>query len=90
MSDVIIVQKTVNQVSVAAAGPQGPAGNGSVTQFTQSTPASTWVISHNLGRAVTAEVFVGGQLVITDVVITDSNTLTVIFASPQTGYVLYS
>jgi len=89
-ADIIVVQATNNLVSVSGSGPQGPAGTGSVHQFTQSSAASTWVITHNLGRAVSAEVFVGDQLVITDTIITDNNTLTIIFASPQTGYVLYS
>jgi hypothetical protein len=89
-ADIIVVQSTTNTVSVSGSGPQGPAGTGSEHQFTQSTPASTWIITHNLGRPVIAQVFVGGQLVTTDTIITDNNTLTVVFASPQSGYVLYS
>lgn len=89
-ADIIVVQATSNQISVSGSGPQGPAGTGSEQQFTQNSPAATWIIVHNLGRPVIAQVFVAGQLVITDTIITDNNTLTVVFASPQTGYVLYS
>lgn len=90
-ADIIIVKQTNNIVGVSATGPQGPAGSGSVHQYTQSTPSASWVIVHNLGRAVSAEVFLNtGEEVITDVINTSTSTLTINFASVQSGYVLYS
>ena len=90
-ADIIVVNQTNNVIGVSAAGPQGPAGSGSVHQYTQATPSASWVIVHNLGRAVSAEVFLNtGEEVITDVINTSTSTLTINFASPQSGYVLYN
>jgi hypothetical protein len=51
--DVIVVQPVINQITVAAPGPQGPAGAfspGNVAYtHTQSVSSATWTINHNLG-----------------------------------------
>ena len=51
--DVIVVQPVINQITVAAPGPQGPAGAftpGNVAYtHTQSVSSATWTIIHNLG-----------------------------------------
>jgi hypothetical protein len=44
--DVIVVQPVINQITVAAPGPQGPAG---AYTHTQSVSSATWTINHNLG-----------------------------------------
>lgn len=73
-------------------GPKGDTGasGGGGNLFTQSSPAATWIIVHNLGRPVLAQVYVAGEGVITDLVDSDANTLTVVFSSPQSGQVVYS
>lgn len=80
-------------VATPSAGPQGPKGDpgAGVLSFTQSTPAATWVVTHNLGRApIVGGVIVGGEYVFANLVQVDSNTLNVVFASPQSGVLMYS
>jgi hypothetical protein len=53
--DNIIVTPVINQITVAAPGPQGPA----VEIFyvhTQGSPSAVWTINHNLGGQPTAVV----------------------------------
>lgn len=57
--------------------------------YTQSVPAATWTIIHNLGQDPSAvSVYVGGVLVFANVDPIDNNTLQVNFASPQVGKVV--
>ena len=71
--DVVIVQPITTSVTVTPIipnitvtapgpqGPQGPAGSGgSFYVHTQNTPASAWVIIHNLNGNPTAVVFDSG------------------------------
>ncbi len=64
--------------------------------FTQTSPASLWTITHNLGVAdLATDTFVdqGGvgvnptKILPQSVVMTDSNTLTITFSTNQTGTV---
>ena len=71
-----------------ATGPTGPAGGS--TRINQSTAASTWILSHSLGRIPVVSVYLStDEYVITDYTVT-INTITVTFPSPQSGYVLIS
>jgi len=85
---VVAVTTSGPQGITGPSGPQGLTGGGTV--YTQTTPASTWVINHNTGRSVSATVYVDGQSVITDVIANNPNTLTIVFATPQIGEVVYS
>lgn len=53
-------------------------------EYTQSTPAATWIITHNLNRFPIVDVYVGGELVETDVDST-SNVTTITFPIPYAG-----
>lgn len=83
-----------NTLTISAPGPQGPPGPsgpaGGASSFVQSSPASTWVVTHNLGRTPILEVYVGGVQVVPDVIVTSLNVATVVFATPQTGEVVYT
>lgn len=60
MSEVIIVQPIIPNVTITAPGPQGPAGAFSPSDIaythTQAIASSTWTINHNLGFNPTAVV----------------------------------
>lgn len=53
MTDNIIVTPVINQITVAAPGPQGPAGTFTPSDIaythTQSVSSATWTINNNLG-----------------------------------------
>ncbi len=55
----------------------------------QSVPNASWVISHTFNREPDVAVYVGGQEVDADVAATVT-TVTVTFASPQTGVAILS
>lgn len=68
-------------------GPPGPAGTGSA-KYSFNSPGATWTSSHPLGREPMVQVFLtGGDAVIADIY-TSTTDFSVVFASPQTGYVL--
>lgn len=57
--------------------------------FEQTTPASTWVVAHNLGRRpASIEVYVGACSVIANPVHITDNLLEVCFSAPYTGKVV--
>ncbi len=68
------------------AGPPGPPGAG-FTYFTyvQSTPSSSWLIPHNLGRNPSVTIVVAGQMILTDVEYPDLNNVLVIWPAPTLG-----
>lgn len=67
-------------------GPQGPSGPiGSVYHHTQSTPATTWVVNHNLGFHPHVSVWVGAVEVSAEVVNITTNIVHVLFDEPMTG-----
>lgn len=77
---------------VGPAGPPGPGGV-SATTFHQNTPATRWVIVHDLGRApLGLDVFDGAGVLreLAAVVNEDSNTTSVTFLTPTVGSVVYS
>lgn len=68
-------------------GPPGPAGTGSA-KYSFNGAGATWTSSHPLGREPMVQVFLtGGDAVIADIH-ASSTDFSVVFASPQTGYVL--
>jgi hypothetical protein len=58
--DNIIVTPIINQITVAAPGPQGPPGVFTSSDIfyvhTQGSPSATWTINHNLNGNPTAVV----------------------------------
>jgi hypothetical protein len=67
----------------------GGGGSSSATIWNQTTPASTWIVAHDLARLPVVTIYVGGQVVLVQV---DSTTtqVTVTFPSPQTGTLVIS
>lgn len=54
--------------------------------YNQVALASTWVITHNLGKYPSVDIVdSGGNIVWPDIQYTDTNTVTVVFASPTSG-----
>lgn len=70
----------------AVIGPTGSGGSGA--QRINASLASTWILSHSIGRIPIVQVYIGsGEQVIADVVASDTQ-ITVVFGSPQQGFVL--
>lgn len=64
----------------AIGGPAEPA-----FQFTQSAPASTWIITHNLGRFPYVDIYVDNEIVEADVE-SSANVTTITFPIPYAGH----
>lgn len=99
MSDRIVVvrERSIAAISASgvqgAPGPQGPPGppGGGAYLHIQDTPASVWVIDHNLGHAVhTTLIDDNGIVMHADVTHGTVNQTTVSFANPKTGSVVFS
>lgn len=92
----VVVRKPIqSKIEVAASGPQGPPGprgpaGGETLTFEQLTPAATWIIQHNLGRAPLIDLYIAGELAEADVIASDANTTTIIFSQPHAGIAVYS
>lgn len=96
----VAVTKRDFALDVTAPGPQGPSGldgergpagaaGGSVFLFAQEVASSTWVINHNVGRAVAVVLFDDdGNVVQSDIEHGTSNQATVTWSSPTTGTAL--
>lgn len=69
-------------------GPKGDPGTGGATYLhTQSSPASTWTVNHNLGVAapVVAVFSVGGVELDAQIVLTSPNQCVISFNQPTAG-----
>jgi hypothetical protein len=91
---VLAYEKDIPSI-VLVEGQPGPAGkdgaNGAGAGFihTQTTPASQWIVNHNLGRRVSATVTnLGGVSLICDIQVVDNNQVIVNHASDIAGYVV--
>jgi hypothetical protein len=61
-----------------------------VIRYNVLAPAGTWIIAHAFGRAPIVQVFLSsGEAVIADIFV-DASQITVVFASPTSGFVLAS
>lgn len=68
-------------------GPPGPSG-GATVSHSQTTPAATWIVEHNLARYPSIVVLdATGQELIADVHHTSNNSVSVVFAEPTVGFV---
>lgn len=75
------------------AGPEGPEGTpgGSAYEYTQTVPASTWIIDHNLGRKVHVSIFSTAEFVVfADVFHGSPNQTTITYPTPTAGSVVIS
>ena len=75
-------------VNEAARGPRGLPGTGAVIyEHSQPTPASTWVVNHNLGRKPPAIQLLttGGVVFDGSIVHVNDNQFQVLLDSPATG-----
>lgn len=73
-----------------ATGPVGPVGPTGAPLRLDASLAATWILSHPLGRIPAAQVMLaGGESVIADLSATPA-AVTVVFATPQQGFVLIS
>lgn len=81
----------VTDATPVVVGPRGPAGSvaGAGVQIDQTTPAATWIIPVPAGfnRTPAVAVYVGGELVLTDVT-ADETTVTIEFPAPTAGSVI--
>jgi hypothetical protein len=76
-----------NNVRLSVAGPVTVNAGGSGYKHLQSTASSSWVVNHNLGKAVTFQVFGNaGNLVACDSIELSNNTVRFDFATPHAGY----
>lgn len=82
-------------VTVATPGPQGPPGTGgggaSYYLHTQSAPAATWQIQHNLGRTPNISLILGnGTVVYADIVHNSASLAVVQFPVAYAGTAMCS
>ena len=83
---VVEVPATPITVEVQVVGAQGPAGDGVSYVHTQSSPASTWTINHNLGLKPSTTVFdTGGNEVEADVQNVSLNQTVINFITAVAG-----
>lgn len=86
-------------------GPRGPAGadgapgadglpgapGGAFYVHTQSSPAGSWVVQHNLNRVAQISVLGDdGHQILADIDQSDPNTASIIFATPTSGKAVVS
>jgi hypothetical protein len=87
----VTVNPTVNQVTIAQSGLQGPPGPASTLDrfayvHNQNTPSDTWLIDHNLGWNPNVTVIdSAGTTVEGDIEYLSENSLTLIFSSGFSG-----
>lgn len=64
---------------------KGPTGSAAAYVHSQPSPASTWTITHGLGRIPhSVQILIGGQEVFTDSQI-DATYVVLTFPSPESG-----
>jgi hypothetical protein len=80
----IEVPRPVSVVRVGVPGPPGPSGAGFI--HTQSSPATEWIVNHNLGFKPVTEVFdVGGNAVEVQVLHISDNQLRIYLTAARAG-----
>lgn len=78
---------------VGPTGPQGSPGTpgGSYFVHTQSSPAATWIIDHNLAKKVHVSIFNStGTVIYADIDHGTTNQTTITFPGPVTGSAVVS
>ena len=90
MTEVIIVQPVIPNVTIAAPGPQGPAGaftpSDIVYTHTQAVSSATWTINHNLGfNPLAIVLYSGGTQCEGTVTYPSTNQMIITFTGAFTG-----
>lgn len=80
----VVTVPITSTVTAITEGPQGPTGSGGYV-FTQSSPAATWTINHNLGFKPAVELLDSGSQEIDGEVAHPSINQTVITLNPATA-----
>ena len=82
----VVRRDRVVVAKVGVPGPPGPPGSGVAYTHTQSAPAATWTINHNLGyRPAVTALTVGGAEMETEVVHTSINQTIIYLAAAMAG-----
>lgn len=81
---VIVNQPKVSTVKIVKEGPQGPTG-GAAFVYTQTVPATTWTINHNLGYRPSVELIDSGSQEIDGEVAHPSVNQTVVTLNPASA-----
>jgi hypothetical protein len=84
---VTVTEGDTTVVTVTTAGPQGPGGGGGAAAYvhTQSTPATTWTINHNLGFRPSVELLDSGSQEIDGDISHPTVNQTVVTLNPATA-----
>ena len=84
---VTVTEGDTTVVTVTTAGPQGPGGGGGAAAYvhTQSTPATTWTINHNLGFRPSVELLDSGSQEIDGAIAHPTVNQTVVTLNPATA-----
>lgn len=80
----VVTVPVTSTVTATTQGPQGPPGAGAYV-FTQSSPASTWTINHNMGFRPSVELLDSGSQEIDGEVAHPSINQTIITLNPATA-----
>jgi hypothetical protein len=79
----------VSVAPLGTPGPRGPIGIPGVSTpaylHTQTAPAASWIIEHNLNRYPQVTVIVDGSEVFADVVFSTLNRVTIVHGEPTSG-----
>lgn len=81
---VVVAVPVTSTVTAITAGPQGPAG-ASAYVHTQSSPATTWTINHNLGFRPSVELLDAGSQEIDGEIAHPSDNQTVVTLNPASA-----
>lgn len=83
---VTVTEGDTTIVAITTAGPQGPSGGGATAYVhTQSSPATTWTINHNLGFRPSVELLDSGSQEIDGEIAHPTINQTVITLNPATA-----
>ena len=89
MADIEVTVPEPIIVEVTEAGPAGPPG-AAATTFTQTTPATVWTVSHNLGHYPIVRLkTLGTQEIEGEITHLSVNQFTVTFNTAQAGQAIY-
>lgn len=80
----VVTVPVASTITATTQGPQGPPGAGAYV-FTQSSPATTWTINHNMGFRPSVELLDSGSQEIEGEVAHPSINQTVITLNPATA-----
>lgn len=83
-SSTVVTVPVTNTVTAITQGPQGPAGAAAFV-YQQTSPATTWVINHNLGYKPSVELLDSGSQEIDGEISHPSDNQTVVTLNPASA-----